>query len=99
MSDTQEKHCPTCICGRRAPVQGSTHDRHGRPAPRGPGTISWDEHERAWAAYALKYGRDQSAQRIADRGGFGWTELVDLLGHEPTTWAPAGAVTEREHPR
>ena len=92
-----EKHCPTCICGRRAPVQGEPQ-RHLRPS-RGPGTISWEEHERAWAAYAQQYGRDQSAQRIADRGGFGWYELVELLGREPTTWAPAGSVTEREHRR
>jgi len=99
MSDDPKKHCPTCICGRRAPVQGELrHDPSGRPA-RGLGTISWEEHEQAWALYAGKYGRDQSAQRIAERGGFGWHELVDLLGHEPTTWAPAGAVTEREHRR
>ena len=79
MSD--EKHCPTCICGRRAPVQG---DRGGR----GPGTIAWSEHLLAWSAYAGKYGRGQSAERMAERAGFSYLELVDFLGHEPTTWEP-----------
>ena len=92
---TTEKHCPSCICGRRAPVQGDT-PRIRDDRPRGPGTIAWSEHEQAWAVYAGRYGRDQSAQRIADRGGFGWSEMVELLGHEPATWAPAGAVAERE---
>lgn len=90
----EAKHCPTCICGRRAPVQGE-HRGTGRER-RGPGTIAWTEHEQAWAIYSRKYGRDQSAQRIADRGGFGWYELIELLGHEPATWVPADAVAERE---
>ena len=68
--------------GRRAPVQGT-------PKKRGPGTIAWDEHVLAWSAYAVRYGRDQSAERIAERGGFGYAELTSLLGHEPKTWAPA----------
>ena len=70
--------------GRRAPVQGEHNKRD-----RGPGTIAWDEHVLAWSAYAVRYGRDQSAERIAERGGFGYAELTSLLGHEPKTWAPA----------
>ncbi len=83
---SQEKHCKTCICGRRAPVQGHTHDPSGKRAPRVDGSITWEEHDRAWAAYAKLYGQSQSAERIAERGGFGWYELVKLLGHEPETW-------------
>jgi hypothetical protein len=102
MPEQKLHDCPTCICGRRAPVQGdrlhqlpASHPE--RPAgARGPGTISWTEHEEAWAAYAAKYGRSQSAERIAQRGGFGFGELRELLGREPSTWAPAGAVAERE---
>lgn len=75
-----EKHCPTCICGRRAIVQAEKG--------RGPGTISWGEHLLAWNAYAARYGVDQSAERIVERGGFGYSELVALLGHEPKTWEP-----------
>lgn len=51
-----------------------------------PGTITWEEHQRAWEAYAEKYGRTQSAERIAERGGFSYSELEKLLGHPPTTW-------------
>lgn len=76
-------HCATCVCGRRAPVQ--SHHRE-----RGPGTIAWWEHEQVWAAYAGKYGSSQSAERIAERGGFGWGECVTFLGHKPTTWSPRG---------
>lgn len=65
---------------RRAPVQG-THS-----LKRGPGTIAWWEHEKAWEAYHAKWRSYQSAERIAERGGFDFAELVDFLGHEPTTW-------------
>lgn len=64
----------------RAPVQG---DRE-----RPPGTIAWEEHERAWRGYSFRYGKYRSAKRIAERGGFGHAELKKFLGHEPTTWEP-----------
>lgn len=72
---------------RRAPVQGAGwQSREAMRRP--PGTISWTEHLEAYEAYAARYGRDQSAERLAERGGFGWTELVLFLGHEPRTWQP-----------
>jgi hypothetical protein len=75
----------------RAPVQGD-HDevRRKRLGKRShpPGTISWAEHEEAYSAYALRHGHGQSALRIAERGGFGYDELVWLLGLEPRTWEP-----------
>lgn len=66
---------------RRAPVQGG--DQTGKP----PGTVAWWEHEQAWLDYSRRYS-GQSAERIAERGGFGYWELMDHLGHEPTTWRP-----------
>lgn len=75
-------HCETCYCGKRAPVQGE-HDREHR---RAAGTVTWDEHLEAYTAYADRYGNSQSAERLAERGGFGYTEITKLLGHEPTTW-------------
>lgn len=78
-------HCSTCICGRRAPVQGD----HGKN-PRAPGTVTWAEHQEAYTAYAARYGTGQSAQRLAERGGFGYQEMTGLLGHEPTTWVAKG---------
>jgi hypothetical protein len=76
-----EKHCPTCICGRRAPVQGAR-------GQRGPGSITWAEHLLAYSGYAARWGTNQSAERIAERGGFSWGEVVDFLGGPPKTWEP-----------
>ena len=59
----------------RAPVQ----------SPRG--TIAWAEHVEAWEQYAKRY-RGQSAERIAERGGFGYHELVTFLGRDPETFVP-----------
>ncbi len=80
----------------RAPLQSSRFEY--RPGgtrddqPDGPdhpaGTISWDEHKKAWDAYAKQYGNGQSAERMAERGGFAWYEISALLGHEPTTYEP-----------
>jgi len=63
----------------RAPVNGSPH-----------GTVSWQEHEVAWAVYARRH-QGQSAERIAERGGFGIEELVMFLGRMPATWEPSEA--------
>ena len=76
------EHCSTCICGRTAAVQAE------RAASRGPGSISWEEHLEAYNDYALKYGTSQSAERLAQRGGFSYSELVHHLKHEPKTWKP-----------
>jgi len=73
---------------RRAPVQGNRRIKRGEPGHE-PGTVTWEDHERAWHNYAKRYGRDQSAERISERGGFGYLELTDHLGHAPTTWEPS----------
>jgi len=52
------------------------------------GFISWEEHLKAYEPYARRYGMEQSAERIAERGGFGFFELVALLGWPPRTWRP-----------
>jgi hypothetical protein len=82
-----EPHCPTCICGKRAPVQGD-YGSGRATARRGPGSITWAEHLDAWSGYAAKYGHGQSAERLAERGGFSYGELIIFLGHEPKTWEP-----------
>lgn len=68
---------------RRAPVQG-TWGRGGYLIR--PGTIAWSEHMEAWEIYAARHGRDQSAERIAERHGFSYEELKLFLGRCPTTW-------------
>jgi hypothetical protein len=40
----------------------------------------------AYAEYAERFGRGQTAERLAERGGFGYAELVYYLGHVPKTW-------------
>lgn len=67
---------------RRAPVLPGYRGDHGS------GTIAWSEHVEAWNAYAMTLGSSQSAERIAERGGFGYSELRMLLGREPSTWRP-----------
>lgn len=61
---------------RRAPV-------NGQPG----GTVTWAEHVEAWESYTQSH-PGQSAQRIAERGGFGLVELVTQLGGMPRTWQP-----------
>lgn len=78
-------HCASCSCGKRAPVQG---ERFGNGRRIGPGTIAWREHLEAFGAYSGKYGSDQSADRIAERGGFSYGELQTFLGRDPVTWIP-----------
>lgn len=61
--------------GRRAPVQG---DR----GLHGPGTIPWTTHLLAWDGYAAAGHGSQSAERIAERGGFSYIEVqCAIAGH------------------
>lgn len=77
---------------RRAPVQRDCWSPPGRckHAPNAPehqgGTVAWEEHAEAWEGYARRYGKDQSAERLAQRGGFGYAEITGHLGHQPKTW-------------
>jgi len=76
---------------RRAPVQGDGNWRlpHRSDQPtHDPGTIAWTEHEEVWAKYSKRYGSDQSAERIAERGGFSFFEAEELLGRPLSTWRP-----------
>lgn len=81
MAETESalRHCETCMCERRAPLQRGDHSK--KPA----GTIAWSEHLEGAAAYALRWG-GQDAETLAARGGLGWDEFVMLTGHQPTTW-------------
>jgi hypothetical protein len=70
---------------KRADVQGDYYLPKGTIG-RYPGTVAWSEHEEAWAQYARDGHGGQSAQRIHDRGGYGYSEITKLLGHAPKTW-------------
>lgn len=49
-------------------------------------SIAWWEHLEAWRVYGSRY--EQSAEQIAERGGFGLNELIAYLGHGPETIGP-----------
>ncbi len=78
MSDDKGASAPS-RCTLRVPVQGN--DEWGKEY----GSVAWWEHVKAWEK---GYGFDQTALRIAQRGGFSYAEIVYSLGHEPTTWEP-----------
>ena len=44
-----------------------------------PRSIPWHVAESAYEEYVKKFGREQSLERLAERGGFGWEELGWLL--------------------
>ncbi len=77
----------TAADNRRAPVQGERGwDTRLYPDAKPPGSIDWDEHLAIYEIYAAKFGRSQTAECLADRGGFGYLEIVYLTGEPPKTW-------------
>ena len=72
---------------RRAPVQAGWDEDGIRRSGRG--TIAWSEHLEAWEGYNKRY-PGQSAEKVAERGGFGPLELRQFLGHDPETFIALG---------
>ena|SRR5688572_24028212 len=72
---------------KQAPVQGQPGRRDGSF------TVDWDIHVRAWQVYAALGHGDQSAQRIAERGGFGALEMIVMLA-ERNPWGICEPLTE-----
>ena len=70
---------------RRAPVQGDYWIPRGTIG-REPGSVTWTEHLEAWRQYDRDGHGSQSADRLAERGGYGYSEITKLLGHAPKTW-------------
>lgn len=77
------------ISERKFPIQGelvrsaSTTNEMGmtvgRIPERDPGWVPWAVAEAAYAVYSRRYGTSQSLARLAERGGFSWSELVGLI--------------------
>ena len=68
------------------------------PRNRGPRSVPWGVAERAYQEYARRYGRSQSLERLAERGGFSEGELDALapgwreyLHKDPEYFDAAGA--------
>ena len=70
-------------------MQGSYRNVGGRTRRQPDGSITWEEHLEVFEKYAAKYGREQSAERIAERWGFGKEEAETLLGRPLQTWEEA----------
>lgn len=66
--------CLGCTARVRANLPTFPLQFDGKSKP-GPVSAPWTIAERAWAAYAARHGRDQSVERIAQRGGFSWGEM------------------------
>lgn len=64
----------TMSAERRFPLQTS----RDKSVKAGPLSIPWCIAEIAYAEYARRYGKSQSLERLAERGGFGWCEM-DML--------------------
>src|SRR5690606_450986 len=74
---------------RRARVQTDGPYRDGRPR-KPAGTVAWWEHEEAHRDYATRH-HGQSAQRIHERGGFGyWGDVAE--------WALRDAAEDIDQP-
>jgi DNA primase len=49
-----------------------------RDAKAGPVSIPWSVAEVAYGEYAKRYGRGQSLEHLAKRGGFSWCEMDEF---------------------
>lgn len=84
---------------RMFPIQAAPRGYAGAAAPL---SVPWSVAEKAYGVYASRYGRSQSLDRMAERGGFGVTEMDDLYPawreevSEITHLRAALAETERE---
>ncbi len=65
---------------RPFPIQGDGFVRGKGEVPAT--VIPWWLPEIAYEHYVKRWGNDQSLERLAERGGFGRTELVSLLRKE-----------------
>lgn len=79
-----------CAEERRVPMQGDGPHWIARPPlpTHPPGTVLWSEHLLIYEAYVAKWGRCQTAERLAERGGFSYFEATELLGRKPESWRP-----------
>jgi hypothetical protein len=72
---------------RRFPLQVDRRDPPGTPD-----SIPWAVAELAYAGYAARFGRSQSLERLAERGGFGVGEMDALLPDWRDQIAPAAEI-------
>lgn len=71
--------CAECVRDVRALYPEFPLQTSKPPTKPGPLTIPWSIAEQSWNAYAARYGKDQSVERMAERGGFSWWEMDNQL--------------------
>ena len=49
------------------------------PMINSPIDIDWETAEKIYDLYSKLYGTSQSLERIAERGGFGWDEVENII--------------------
>jgi hypothetical protein len=69
--------CPSCVAAVRSRYQ--EFPLQTTRGLTGPTSVPWAVAEKAWAAYSAQYGRQQSVERLAQRGGFSWGEMDELF--------------------
>lgn len=60
------------------PIQSEGRDYY-KKHPQHPTQIPWSVADKAYSVYSARHGRDQSLNRLAERGGFGAGEMDDFL--------------------
>ena len=68
---------------RTFPIQGEGEYSNSNWGKRPACAIPWWLAEEAYVRYAKLYGNRQSLERLAERGGFGRQELLNLLRGAP----------------
>jgi hypothetical protein len=64
------------MAGKMFPLQINYYTEQAKPGPR---SIPWEIAEEAYSAYAQRYGKGQSLEELAKRGGFSWGEMDEYL--------------------
>lgn len=67
------------------------------PMQNPPIPIPWSAAEAIYAGYAAMYGRQQSIDRMAERGGFGWGEVAIIYKDPKGRNAIERFIKENQH--
>jgi len=68
---------------RPFPIQrDSKRNKAGEMEHHEPSSVPWWLAEVAYEWYSKQYGKQQSLERLAERGGFGRDELIGLIRRE-----------------
>lgn len=78
-NEAQEETLTAADDTRPFPIQSEWNRTRGRWGRADASTIPWWLAQEAYEFYAARYGKSQSLERLAERGGFGREELLSLI--------------------